>query len=68
MAKNEKESTEEREVYCCVCPYCDVDLEESFPFCRICGSQLRYCAECGAVVTKEDMECPNCGAKRVVQE
>jgi len=66
MAQDHPESADK--LYCCTCPYCDVDLERLLPFCRTCGSQLRYCSQCGSPVKKEDTVCPNCGATRVVRE
>jgi hypothetical protein len=65
MTDSGKAVDEERA--CCVCPYCDVDLEEPLPSCLFCGSQLRYCAVCGTPVKKEEMVCPNCGSTRVVK-
>ena len=43
------------------CPYCDSDVEESYPFCASCKTELRDCPECGKVVSKSLNECPHCG-------
>ncbi len=60
------EQNEQPATHCCVCPYCDIDLQDPLPICRLCGAKLRYCSECGTPVKQEDMVCPTCGAKRVV--
>ena len=43
------------------CPYCDSDVEESFPFCASCKTELSDCPECGKVVSGSLNECPHCG-------
>ena len=68
MAQDKGSYTESGETHCCVCPYCDIDLENPLPVCCICGSQLRYCSQCGTSVKKEEMVCPTCGATRVVDK
>ena len=68
MMKDNPEQETAGKTSCCTCPYCDIDLENPIPFCRICGSQLRYCSQCGTPIKKEDTVCPTCGATKVVQE
>ena len=68
MMKDHPEQEAEEKIPCCTCPYCDIDLENPLPLCRICGSQLRYCSQCGTPVKEEDTVCQNCGATKVVQE
>jgi hypothetical protein len=65
MTSESADRAKQPQVVCCVCPYCDADFSNPLPTCRVCGHQLRYCAQCGAAVKKEDTVCPNCGATRV---
>lgn len=43
------------------CPYCDSDLEDTYPFCASCKTELTDCPECGKVISKSLSECPHCG-------
>ena len=65
MPSDKEELTDQQQMSCCVCPYCDIDLEDPLPSCQVCGAQLRYCSECGTAVKKEDTVCPRCGATRI---
>ncbi|MCK4549763.1 MAG: iron-sulfur cluster assembly scaffold protein, partial [Candidatus Krumholzibacteria bacterium] len=43
------------------CPFCDSDVEETYPFCGSCKTELSDCPECGKVVSGSLKECPHCG-------
>jgi nitrogen fixation NifU-like protein len=43
------------------CPFCDSDVEETYPFCASCKTELLDCPECGKVVSSSLEECPHCG-------
>lgn len=46
----------------CACPYCEEELiVTGSPFCEGCGVTLRYCNECGAVLSGTVVVCPQCG-------
>jgi nitrogen fixation NifU-like protein len=42
------------------CPYCDKDIEGSFPFCRTCRITLMMCPHCGKPVSGKLARCPHC--------
>ena len=44
------------------CPQCGADIEKAFEICPVCGWKLvDYCTFCGAPMSKDDMDCPECG-------
>ncbi len=43
------------------CPYCDSDVEDTYPFCASCKIELTTCPGCGKVVSTTIDECPHCG-------
>jgi hypothetical protein len=47
----------------CHCPYCDDSVPETAPFCKGCGSKLRFCSECGCVIPRTAEKCHECGAE-----
>lgn len=47
----------------CLCPFCDMELQEESPICKGCGANLRYCENCGAALSKDAEKCPECGTK-----
>ena len=47
----------------CHCPHCDILVSSEAGFCRGCGTELRFCDECGAAVPQEAEECPECSAE-----
>ncbi|MBD3184079.1 hypothetical protein GF312_17475 [Candidatus Poribacteria bacterium] len=57
------EKTQKKNGKKCKCPYCDIPLPKTSPLCKGCGSDLRFCSECGKVIQRDLEECPECGAK-----
>lgn len=43
------------------CPFCDSTVEETYPFCGSCRTELAECPECGKIVSSSLHECPHCG-------
>jgi nitrogen fixation NifU-like protein len=43
------------------CPYCDQLLDEPFPFCKKCRTELMTCRHCGKPFSTSLKECPHCG-------
>jgi hypothetical protein len=44
----------------CQCPFCDARVEETRPFCKACGRDLRRCPTCGRVLAAAETKCPHC--------
>ncbi len=44
----------------CRCPFCDQSMEMPFPFCQACGTELRYCPECGQPLPQDANTCSHC--------
>ena len=43
------------------CPYCDEEIAmSSFPYCRPCQVELRYCLKCNIAVERKAKVCPQC--------
>ena len=47
----------------CICPFCEVAMEEPYPYCSGCGAELKYCPKCESVVAHGAKKCANCGAE-----
>lgn len=47
----------------CLCPYCEHEEEQPFPFCAACGQMINVCVQCGTQFLKDVDECPRCGAR-----
>ncbi len=47
----------------CTCPYCEVSMEEPYPYCSGCGAELKYCPKCESVVAQGAKTCAGCGAE-----
>lgn len=44
------------------CPKCGAHLDAAYEFCPFCGQKLvDYCTFCGAPMSPEDIDCPECG-------
>ncbi|MBQ9410692.1 MAG: zinc ribbon domain-containing protein [Bacteroidales bacterium] len=44
------------------CPGCGTVLDAAYEFCPVCGRKLvDYCTFCGAPMSPEDVDCPECG-------
>lgn len=44
------------------CPYCGSAVEPDYEICPVCGHKLvEYCTFCGANMTANDIDCPECG-------
>lgn len=52
--------TEERK---CICPYCDNSLIMPYPFCQVCGKELRFCPQCGQPLARDAVICGQCGTE-----
>ena len=64
MDRPKESVTQEARKGTCCCPFCDSALEMPYPFCQACGSELRYCPECGQLLPKDAESCPHCAEKR----
>ncbi|MBI5043055.1 MAG: iron-sulfur cluster assembly scaffold protein, partial [Nitrospirae bacterium] len=47
----------------CICPFCEVAMDEPYPYCSGCGAELKYCPKCESVVAQGAKTCANCGAE-----
>ena len=46
----------------CECPRCGAKFDTVYEFCPVCGHKLvDYCTFCGAHMSPEDVDCPECG-------
>ena len=61
MTKEETLKLEDEKA--CYCPYCNGDLTMLMPFCKGCGAELRFCAQCREPLPQDAQVCPNCGAE-----
>jgi len=44
------------------CPFCGSAVEPDYEICPVCGHKLvEYCTFCGANMTANDIDCPECG-------
>ena len=45
-----------------VCPHCGAAIQREYEICPVCGWKLvDYCTFCGAPMSPNDMDCPECG-------
>lgn len=45
-----------------VCPHCGAATQREYEICPVCGWKLvDYCTFCGAPMSPNDMDCPECG-------
>gem|GEM_PF-800694 len=63
MRSNPRAKGSEKKERLCACPYCDANLSKPFPFCKVCGKEIRFCKSCGQVLAAEARVCPGCGTQ-----
>jgi len=49
----------------CACPYCEGPVEGLEEVCNSCHVKLDRCDDCGKLMSKEEHNCPHCGATKV---
>jgi len=54
---------EEKEAGRCKCPFCDQSTEMPYPFCQVCGAELRFCPICGQPLPQDAEACAHCGGE-----
>lgn len=49
----------------CLCPYCEMPVEDLEDVCQSCKVELDECPDCNKPKKKDAEECPHCGATQV---
>ena len=44
----------------CACPFCDAPAEQTYPFCKTCGKEIKRCPTCGKALAQDQDTCPEC--------